>query len=402
LACGSTELEASLDLGHQTPANNLQSLSATVEPERFPLGLNCCRDCWHGQLSYAVPPQALFSEYLYKSGTSETLDRYFDWFCTAAAGYLPNGGAVLEIGANDGTLLAKFAAAGLDATGIDPAKNIVREHGGGPGRMICDFFPSPELADQQFDLIVGLNVLAHTPEPVQLLEGVKKHLSPGGVAIFQTSQATMLANGEFDTIYHEHYSFFTPGSLSRAALRAGLSHIATRLSDIHGTSFLFFLAKGDLDVTPDKRFTTGRFAVDSGVTDRAIGGLQGDLTTVYSTFAKTATARMGEVREIIGRAREEGVQVVMVGAAAKAVTFARAAGLEFDAAYDEAPEKQGLSIPGLGTKIQFLTDTRELAGRVLFVLTAWNFSAELERKVRDAAVCCEPQFLVYFPEVKLW
>jgi SAM-dependent methyltransferase len=390
-----------LDLGRQQPANLLtQSKDESVK--EYPLGLVRCRACGHGQLLHMVSPDLLFNRYLYKSGTSGTLRAYFQWFFEQTSTLLPGNGRVLEIAANDGSLLTKFTEAGFESIGIDPAANIVEAGEWGPLRMVCDFFPSETIAGEEFELVLGLNVLAHTPDPLGLLRAVSEQLTEDGIAIFQTSQATMLTHGEFDTIYHEHYSFFTPQSLTILAERAGLCVRRIDLTDIHGTSFAFVLSTNPDASLPDGLFRSGKFAIETARSKTILETFEGDVNELYEAFVDTAVERMVEVRELVAAKKASGHAVVMVGVAAKAITFARAAGLELDRAFDEAPEKIGLFIPGLGLQIKDLEEVKELRGQTLFVLTAWNFASELERKVRAQATQCEPEFLTYFPEVRAW
>lgn len=402
LACGEEALVPCLDLGDQPPANLLAQTEAD-EVSPVPLALQRCGRCGHGQLSHVVPPDLLFRHYLYRSGTSGTLLEYFRWFCGHAETMVPKGGRVLEIAANDGSLLELFAQQGFECTGVDPAENIVAESTAEGMRLIADFFPTSAIEGERFDLMVGLNVLAHTPDPLAMLRGVATHLNDAGVAVFQTSQARMLERGEFDTVYHEHYSFFTPESLRALANRAGLHVHRTSLTAIHGTSFVFVLSRDAQAQIRQGAFETGQFALDPEESRGALETVdQRNIEPLYARFAATARARMTEVREAIEAKRSSGYTIVMVGVAAKAITFARAAGLTFDLAVDEAPEKVGLFVPGLGLQISHLRETNEVAGPTLFVLTAWNFATELERKVRAEALDAAPEFLTYFPTLKTW
>ena len=196
-----------LDLGVQPLANTLLSDAAQAF-QSFPLGLAVCPGCTHGQLTHFLHPDSLFRNYLYASGTSGTLTAYFAWFAAALSGCVRPGARVLEIASNDGSHLSCLAARGFDVTGIDPADNLNQIAAAAGHKVLTGFFPDTR-PDGRFDVVIAMNVAAHTPTPLRLLEGVAGVLAPGGVAIIQTSQALMIGNGEFDTVYHEHYSFFT-------------------------------------------------------------------------------------------------------------------------------------------------------------------------------------------------
>ena len=151
---------------------------------------------------------------------------------------------MLEIASNDGSHLSCLAARGLDVMGIDPARNLNDIAAAAGHKVLTGFFPDVR-PDGRFDVVVAMNVAAHTPTPLRFLAGVADVLAPGGVAIVQTSQALMLGNGEFDTVYHEHYSFFTVASMRALAARAGLRLEQVQLVAIHGTSLLLFLRRAD-------------------------------------------------------------------------------------------------------------------------------------------------------------
>ena len=400
LACGGTNLAMALDLGAQPPANFLLERPEDAYPI-YPLGLTWCRDCGHGQLPFLVAPEELFRHYLYASGTSGTLGRFFDWFRDETARVFPKGARLLEIACNDGSLLGRLAAAGFATLGVDPAENLVAEARRDGLDVLAEFWPCPEaLGDRAFDLIIGMNVLAHNPAPFEFLCGVREALSRDGICVIQTSQANMLVNGEFDTIYHEHYSFFTPRSMAALTRRAGLEIRAVKLVDVHGTSFAFLLAKpgGGRDI--EGYLSSPPFAVAAGDAHGSIVSRVTGSDTQYQTFAETARARMETVRRIIARHRAAGRRICAVGAAAKALVFLHAAGLRPDYVYDEAPLKIGRFIPAMGVPILALDRIAGLDEPALIVISAWNYRNELARKVRDRRPGRNDTFLVYFPEVE--
>ena len=148
-------------------------------------------------------------------------------------------------GSNDGLFLSCLSDVGMtNACGVDPAENIAEIANGKGLQTIVGFWPevAEEFSSLSFDVVIGQNVFAHTPNPLASLLEVKRVLSANGLAIFQTSQADMIANGEFDTIYHEHYSFFCESSMAALAERAGLKLVYTHYVDIHGISSLYVLS----------------------------------------------------------------------------------------------------------------------------------------------------------------
>ena len=163
LCCGADDLKLVLDLGMQPPANSYTRTAAEIV-EEYPLGLNVCARCWHAQLSFCVDRQEIFDRYAYISGTSGTLNRYFKWFSACLAARLPPGARVLELAANDGSLIKEMQAAGIDCVGMDPARNIVEKAQAEGLPIICGYWPSS--ADQvsgQFEAIVCMLVASvHT------------------------------------------------------------------------------------------------------------------------------------------------------------------------------------------------------------------------------------------------
>src|SRR5262249_43720126 len=158
------------------------------------------------QLGYFVDPERLFSHYVYASGTSRTLGEYFAWFADQVVNLVGTGAKILEIGCNDGSLMLRLAERGLRVRGVDPARNLVAHAHANGLDVVCDLWPTNTLGDTRFDLVVAQNVLAHNSNPLAFLKKIGEALSDRGICVVQTSQAAMLSNGEFDTIYHEHCS----------------------------------------------------------------------------------------------------------------------------------------------------------------------------------------------------
>lgn len=393
--------EPLLDLDVQPLANVLLRDEAEGF-DTFPLGLATCAVCTHAQLTHFLPPGALFTDYLYASGTSNTLRQYFGWFASGLAGCLRPGARVLEIASNDGSLLTQMASQGLDVTGVDPAANLNAVAAAAGHRVITGFFPDATPGGT-FDAVVAMNVAAHTPQPLAFLRGVAGVLAPGGVAIIQTSQALMLANGEFDTIYHEHYSFFTVASMRRLAERAGLRLEQVRLVSVHGTSFLFFLRRA-ADTVPLMAFPADPpFGVawpDPEAPYLAMHPGREEARAAYAAFAAKARATMQGVASRLTWHKAQGRQIALAGVAAKALTFVRAAGIAPDLYLDEAPLKIGRLVPGAQAPIAPLTTISRLGQDTVFLIGAWNFADELIRKICAIEHGFKATFLIHYPHIR--
>jgi SAM-dependent methyltransferase len=394
-------VEPLLDLDAQPLANVLLADKAEMF-QVYPLGLAACPSCSHAQLTHFLPPGSLFNDYLYASGTSDTLRHYFDWFADGLSRCLRPNAKVLEIASNDGSLLSALAARGLNVTGVDPAANLNAVAAAAGHRVIDGFFPEAR-PDGHFDAVIAMNVAAHTPRPLTFLQGVADLLAPGGVAIVQTSQALMLANGEFDTVYHEHYSFFTVASMRRLAQRAGLRLEQVRLVSVHGTSFLFFLRRG-AEVTPPLAFPADPpFAAAWPDPEPAYLSsclTPADARAAYGRFAEQAKGTMRSVASRLAWHKAQGRQVALAGVAAKALTFVRAAGIKPDLYLDEAPLKIGRLVPGTQAPIAPLASIASLQSDTVFLIGAWNFADELIRKIRKIEHRFNATFLVHYPHMK--
>jgi SAM-dependent methyltransferase len=399
LCCDSETLESVLDLGQQPPANSY-SVDAGVVVPPHPLGLNRCTQCWHSQLSFCVDRQEIFDRYAYVSGTSRTLTQFFTWFARALASIVPPEGRVLELAANDGSLIREMQKQGLECIGVDPARNIVETARSQGLPVHCGYWPEAAQDVQgEFDAIVCMNVVAHVDDPMSFLAGCAAKLRRGGVVIVQPSQARMFENGEFDTIYHEHISFFNSRSMDRLARRVGLKLAGTALFKVHGDSPVYFLRHADLpdDVPSLDAFRQGEFGIDEDLLayERKIGLFE---RTTYDRFRASALHVIHDLRGTVETHRARDFEIVFVGAAAKAMTVLNAAGIRPDRLLDESPLKVGLYAPGCGQRVEGLDVVRGLARPALFVLSAWNFRLELAQKLRDRGVPEGSVFYAYFPQ----
>ena len=332
LACDGASLKLCLDLGEQPLANNYDS------HERYPLAINYCENCWHAQLTYFVDPEKLYKNYYYVSGTSKTLK---DWF-NSFAGRFPKPGTMLDIASNDGSLMREFKYRQWSVFGVDPAENIV------PGdlNVRVDYFNESYSDPWQYDLITAFNVLAHVPDPLSILKGIYHNLKEDGVAYVMTSQAYMFQNGQFDTIYHEHHSYFSPHSFWTLANRAGFVNISYTIEPVHGGSYLFKLTKSN--------HKTGWY------------GKRPD----FEGFK----AKVDKIKPY---------KIVGFGAAAKAVVVINALNQPLDYIVDEAPLKIGKNIPGTDIPIVSTEFLQYDSANLIIIVYAWNFYDEIVNKIKN-------------------
>lgn len=392
VVCGG-DTYAVISLGDAPAVNQLLDLGDTSIPS-YPLGLVACHNCSHGQQATFVRPDILFSNYPYSSGTSQTLRAYFDWLAAALRKSRPEGKqSLLEIGSNDGTFLTAAASVGFDVIGVDPADAMVKKARDSGNNVIRGYWPRvAEVSDSEFDVIVAQNVIAHVPDPVEFVTGIVAALKPDGIAVIQTSQINMLSSGQFDTIYHEHYSFFTPASMRELLRSAGLCVYAQIEVDIHGDSMLTIAGK--LENFECEEFETApyyRRIIDS---DRNASSFDTD----YADFPGKVRQNISETQNRVKDAREKGESVVFVGAAAKAITYLHVSQLVIDVLVDESPFKIGKLEPSGSRQIFGLEELSRIEKPMLAVISAWNFRSELKEKVQIVRGERSTQFLTYFPE----
>ena len=398
LCCGSPNLKLVLDLHTQPPAN-LYTQQPDPDLPQFPLCLNRCEDCWQTQLSWNVDRQKIFDEYAYVSGTSKTLTKFFTWFARALKDCIGKRSRVLEIAANDGSLIRAMQNEELECVGVDPARNIaeVAKKNGLP--LVVGYWP--EVASEiegEFDAIIAMNVLAHVDTPLEFLSGCKQKLKPNGIVAIQPSQARMFENAEFDTIYHEHISFFNSRSISKLAERAGLKLVGTALVKVHGDSPIYFLQH---EVTKGAApsflaFQTPEFGIEENLLEYEKKARLFEVET-YEKFSKSSQQTIESVKRIVAEHQAAGFKIAFVGAAAKAITLLNAAQIKPDHLLDEAPLKIGMYAPGCQTLVEPLTAAATWTTPTLFILSAWNFGIELAGKLSKIGIPSNSKFYTYFP-----
>ena len=392
LACGQADLELTLDLGHSPLANNFKDGPSQPEPS-YPLAINRCGHCNHLQLTHAVDPSLIYTHYLYVSGTSGTYLEYMDWYANFVREQFdrwPDGG-VLDIGCNDGSQLNAFKKIKLQTFGVDPATNLHAKSSANHN-VVLGFWDedSASRLGRDFDIITTQNSFAHIPDPLAYLKLARDYLRNDGKIFISTSQADMVPNGEFDTIYHEHISYYNAYSMKCLAERAGLYLNDVIKTPIHGTSYIFILSKKP----------TNRARVENILAMEQALGLQTART--YTNWAQGVQELVVRLKNQIEEYQHYGYQVIGYGAAAKGMTLLNASGIHLDAVIDDNPLKQGLYCPGTTIPVvssSYITGITDRS-KVVFVPLAWNFYDEIVKKIRVIRNNDNDMFLRYFPEIR--
>ena len=404
VACGSSDLTKYLDLGEQPLANTYPTTKEEgLLLPKYELAVNYCNSCYHSQLTESVDPDLLFKDYLYVSGTSKTLRDYFDWFADEVRKYLPYGQFVLDIASNDGTQLKSFKDRGWSVFGVDPAENLKHQQLENGVETITGYWPNV-LNDHDFalfDAIICQNVVAHVPNPLEFLKSCTNVLDDNGLLFIQTSQSNMFVNGEFDTIYHEHISFFNTTSMRELGKRAGLVLVDVFKVPVHGTSYVFVF-QNKLDIEDNYRnIRQNPLHFNHYVLDQIDSEQKHCIyhPKTYSWFAHNAENITKQLKDTVQKYKDEGYMVVGYGAAAKGNTLLNYGDIHLDYIVDDNELKCGRFTPGTLIPIVSIAELREWDKPVVFVILAWNFFDEIVSKIKE--VRNGDKFLTYFPKLKV-
>jgi hypothetical protein len=390
VVCGRMHLESVLDLGHQPLANAFVSdpnLALGQQPHR--LHLVSCPACNHVQLSTTVNRSLLFKHYLYESGTSRTLIGYFKWFAQKVVreSEKPTAGLVIEIAHNDGSQLDQFKDMGWVTHGVDPAENLAAKARAG-GHVVHTAFWGFEAipglpAPDEVDAIIAQNVLAHVENVTQFMMTCASAMGARTRLYIQTSQCEMFETGQFDTVYHEHVSFFTAHSFYETARLSNLEIVNFETTPIHGKSCLvtFMKAAGDRRRALPAAFQIALDAeLSRGLTDGRL----------LANFKREALGTRAWMHELLQSLAGQGFKIVAYGAAAKGMVllhFLRQLqrSYDFDFIVDDAPLKQGTYCPGTtipvlpAANISWVPPDQPLA----IVVMPWNFLEEITLRIQN-------------------
>ena len=396
VCCGKNDLSLALDLNTQPLANSYHKEDEVLE--EYPLGLNLCKDCYHLQLTHIVNPDLLFKDYLYVSGTSQTLKDNFEWFADFVLEYTancrwnwpnPRVNSVLDIACNDGTQLDCFKKKqAIETFGVDPAENLY-ELSSKNHNVICDYFDS-DLYDRTFDVVIAQNVFAHNSNPKKFLDDCEKIMHDHSFLYIQTSQSDMIKNNQFDTIYHEHTSFFNINSMNELVKRTGLHLVDVIKTPIHGISYLFVLYKSPMN----------QYKVQNLIDVEREVGLYSKKT--YDSYKQNVLSIVKSFKDIIESVYGK-YPVIGYGAAAKGNTLLNFADVKLDYVIDDNELKQGLYTPGTNIEIKSVELLKEYGedDRILFVPLAWNFYDEIRKRIVAVRDNSNDRFLKYFPVISV-
>jgi hypothetical protein len=377
--CGSTSLASVVDLGATPPCERFLTAEELAGPEpTYPLHLRVCTDCWLAQIPPLITPEDTFTEYAYFSSYSSSWVRHARDFVLDAVSRLGLGAGsfVVEVASNDGYLLQHMVTAQVRCLGIEPSVNVgaaAREKGVPTHTAFLDPATGARVRAEHgpANLVVANNVYAHIPDVVGFTKGLRALVADDGwVSIEVQHLLTMMELNQYDTIYHEHFQYYTVASAQRALATGGLSLVDVELLPTHGGSIRLWARPAEAAGDPSPR------VADVLAREKAAG--LHELSGYLEFSARVARVRRNLLAFLI-TAAERGETVVGYGAPGKGNTLLNHCGIRPDLlAYtvDRNPYKHGRFTPG--TRIPILPPERIAEDRPDYVLILpWNLRAEL-------------------------
>ena len=392
-----------LNLGFAPPSNAYLNQEDLHAPELyFPLKLHVCDHCWLVQTEdYSRSEELFTANYAYFSSTSTGWLQHARDYCDAIIHRLRLRGEsyVIEVASNDGYLLKNFVKAGIPCLGIEPTDSTAQaaEALGIPVKR--DFF-SQSLAERlvgegkQADLILGNNVYAHVPDINDFTRGLKTALKPGGTITLEFPHLlNLIMLNQFDTVYHEHYSYLSMYTVQQIFAAAGLKVYDVEQLPTHGGSLRVYGCHADAERVVSQN-------VDDVLAAEAEAGLR-ELAT-YQTFQQRADRVKNELLGFLLAQKKAGKSVAAYGAAAKGNTLLNYAGVKPDLlsfVCDAAQAKQNKFMPG--SHIPILAPDEIMKREPDFVLILpWNIADEVMKRnecIRD----WDGRFVTAVPELKI-
>ncbi len=391
-----------ISLGQMPLANSFLEREQVSLEKKYDLSVGFCPKCYLAQLMDTIPPEELFSDYVYFSSTSDSFLKH----CEESASYLSKKldlnkqSLVLEIASNDGAQLQFFKNLGIQVLGIDPAKNIafVANQKGIP--TIAEFFNfdfANNLKTKKgiaADLIFGANVLAHVPQIVNFAKGVKKILKSKGSAVFEFPYVSGLMEGKFDTIYHEHVFYFSLIALINLFKTAGLELYDVEITPVQGGSLRIYVS------------LPGNFLISENVKNLVAQEIKNgfDKIETYQRVEEGAIKLKEKTLELLEGIKSRGKKIVAYSAPAKGNILLNYLGIGknyLDFIVDKSKAKQGLYAPGTHLQVHLLEKIYQEKPDYLLIL-CWNILTEvinmpeLQEYKKDGG-----KFIVLIPQIKV-
>jgi len=402
--CGEALEHTFVDLGMSPLCESYLHFDQLNQMEPFyPLHVYVCGNCFLVQLEAYVTPEDIFSDYAYFSSYSDSwlehAKRYTD-LMTDRFG-LDQGSQVVEVASNDGYLLQYFVDKNIPALGIEPAENVAKVaiEKGVPTKV--QFFGKESAArlaksGHQADLLLGNNVLAQVPDINDFVAGMKILLKPDGVITMEFPHLMCLINdNQFDTIYHEHFSYFSFFSVEKIFSAHGLTLFDVEEIPTHGGSLRIYARHSEDDSKP----------ISHSVVELREREVNAGITNIeyYQDFSEKVKETKRKLLEFLIRSKVEGKTIAGYGAPGKGNTLLNYCGLRndfLDFTVDRNPYKQGKYLPGTHISI-FHPDKISEAKPDYIMILPWNFKDEIMDQLAYVK-SWGAKFVVPIPEVKVY
>lgn len=378
-ACGATTLEPILSLGPSPLANSLlRSPDEFAEERQFPLDLYFCTTCSLLQILDVVRPDILFRHYLYVTGTSSTIAAHNQRYAATVAELLslaPND-LVVEIASNDGSLLRCFQAHGVRTLGVEPATNVAAIATASGVETLNEFFNHAVARTLRASrpaarAVVANNVFAHVDDPADFLAGCRELLADDGLITIEVPYVgEFLDRLEYDTVYHEHLSYFSIAAMLHLCERVGLTAVRIDHMPVHGGTYRFYLSRSASSHSADVLAQLERER-QAGITSLAR----------HQQFGRDVEDGRSSLVDLLAGLKAQGRKVVGYGAPAKGNTLLNYCGIDttlLPYTVDKNPLKVGLITPGMHIPIRdvsWLAADPEPPDYILIL--AWNFADEI-------------------------
>jgi SAM-dependent methyltransferase len=391
------------DLGMSPLANSYVGPEKANAMEPFyPLHAYVCTDCWLVQLQMYETGEHIFSDYAYFSSFSDSWLAHAKAYTEKMRSRFGLGAAsqVIELASNDGYLLQYFKAAGVPVLGVEPARNVADEAIKKGIPTVVKFFgerTAKELVAEEktADLLLGNNVLAHVPGLNDFVKGMKIVLNPSGVITMEFPHLQKLVDEcQFDTIYHEHFSYFSFLTVEQVFAKHGITLFDVEELPTHGGSLRIYGRHSEDATKP-----VGEAVVALRQREKQLGyaGLE-----LYRSFAQKVMATKRDILEFMIKVKRDGKSVVGYGAPAKGNTLLNYCGVRtdmIDYTVDRSPHKQGHFLPGTRIPIHGPEKIRETKPDYLVILP-WNLKDEIMSQMAHIREW-GGKFVVFIPEVKV-
>lgn len=381
--CRSRNLVSYLDLGGMPLVNKVLSNEEVASEKKYPLEVLFCGECNLSQLSIVVNPEVLFRNYVYRSGISETFRNHCrDLADELNSTILKNNDLIVDIASNDGCLLMPFKQKGNRILGIDPAINLAKIANEAGIETLPEFWEQG-LAKKVLDnygsskVITAFNVFAHVNDVHSFLEGVKTLLAEDGCFIVEAPHLyNLVEKTEFDTVYHEHLSYFLVRPLIRLAQEHDMKITKVKKVDIHGGSIRIYMEKENGQDTSDD-------SVQNIIKEEERAGLYN--IGAYRGLKRQVDGLKNNLNAILHELKNLGKTISAFGASAKGnilLNHCQIGKGVIDYVFDDTPEKQGKLYPGVHIPI-ISRDTLLKKQPDYLLLLSWNFADEMIRKTKE-------------------